>query len=416
MVFETIDWYLRNGSIVYGCLLDCTKAFDTILHSKLFEKLLDAKVPPVIIRLLIYIYRRQTAKVQWKEMYSEEFPIRNGVRQGAVISPLFFSFYMDGLFNVLSASGSGCCIDRFYAGCFAYADDLFLISPSRKGLQNMLDLASKYVTDHNITFSTNPDPSKSKSKGIVFSRKKIAFEPKPLTLNNDELPWVNQAKYLGNEIEAIPNGLLKDSKMKQARYIERNVELNQEFRLAHPEVKCRINRIYNSSFPGSVLYDLKSDSVRQLTNSWSASIRQMWDLPFNSHRYLIEQLGGEHAFSIITIRFINFLKNVKKSEKMAVQLMLQKVIQNVDSITGRNIRFIQDKLGIYCDLLSVSQRWLKRKLVFCPINEADTWKVNLIREVTDLKHDVLSLEPGSVSDNLLSKEQLQEIANFVSSN
>ena len=101
---------------------------------------------------------------------------------------------------------------------------------------------------------------------------------------------------------------------------------------------------------------------------------------------------------------------------MAVQLMLQKVIQNVDSITGRNIRFIQDKLGIYCDLLSVSQRWLKRKLVFCPINEADTWKVNLIREVTDLKHDVLSLEPGSVSDNLLSKEQLQEIANFVSSN
>ena len=142
----------------------------------------------------------------------------------------------------------------------------------------------------------------------------------------------------------------------------------------------------------------------------------MWDLPFNSHRYLIEQLGGEHAFSMITIRFINFLKNVKKSEKMAVQLMLQKVIQNVDSITGRNIKFIQDKLGIYCDLLSVSQRWLKRKLVFCPINEADTWKVNLIREVTDLKHDVLSLEPGSVSDNLLSKEQLQEIANFVSSN
>ena len=50
---------------------------------------------------------------------------------------------MDGLFNVLSSSGSNCCIDRYYAGCFAYADDLFLMSPSRKGLQIILNLASK---------------------------------------------------------------------------------------------------------------------------------------------------------------------------------------------------------------------------------------------------------------------------------
>ena len=82
-------------------------------------------------------------------------------------------------------------------------DDLFLISPSRQGLQNMLNLASKYVAEHNITFSTNPDPSKSKTKGIVFSRKKLSFEPKLLLLNGDELPWVNQAKYLGNEIEGF---------------------------------------------------------------------------------------------------------------------------------------------------------------------------------------------------------------------
>ena len=53
MVYETVDQYLRNGRTVYGCLLDCTKAFDTIEHSLLFQKLLDAGVPPVIVRLLI---------------------------------------------------------------------------------------------------------------------------------------------------------------------------------------------------------------------------------------------------------------------------------------------------------------------------------------------------------------------------
>ena len=188
----------------------------------------------------------------------------------------------------------------------------------------MLNLASKYVKDHNISFSTHQDPTKSKTKGIVFSRKTLKYEPEPLLLNQNELPWVKRAKYLGNFIEDIPNGLQHDAKVKRANYIERNVELEQEFHLAHPEVKCRINRIYNSSFPGTTLYDLTSESVRQLINSWSVSVRQMWNLPLNAHRYLVEPLGGEHAFSMITIRFVKFIQNIRKSEKKASSVHAQK--------------------------------------------------------------------------------------------
>ena len=54
VVYETIDHYIRNGNTVFGCLVDCTKAFDTVRHSTLFRKLLDAKVQAIIIRLLIY--------------------------------------------------------------------------------------------------------------------------------------------------------------------------------------------------------------------------------------------------------------------------------------------------------------------------------------------------------------------------
>lgn len=416
MVFETIDSYLQHGSNVFGCLLDCTKAFDTIEHSKLFEKLISAKVPPVIIRILICIYRCQTAKVRWKDSYSNEFTLRNGVRQGAVISPLFFSYYMDGLFDLLSKSGSGCTINGFYAGCFGYADDLFLISPSRNGLQDMLDIASTYVTAHNISFSTNSDPLKSKTKGIVFTKRKLSFEPEPLKLNNDRLPWVSHAKYLGNEITDMPDGLSRDAMIKRARYVERNVELGQEFDFAHPEVKCKINRVYNSSFPGSILYDFTSDSVRKLLNSWSVSVRHMWNLPTDSHRYLIEQLGGEHAYSMIYLRFVKFLQNVQRSEKVAVQFVLRRVLQNVNTITGRNIRHIQDQIGHHCDLLAVSPKWLKGKLSFCSISNENMWKVNIIREVTNIVHNVLFLEPLDESDSFLANDQLQEIVNFVSSN
>ena len=416
MVSETIDYYLRNGSQVYGCLLDCTKAFDTVQHSKLFLKLVDARVPLVVIRLLICIYRNQTARVRWNSDLSEEFPIRNGVRQGAVISPLFFSFYMDSLFNQLSQSGSGCQIGEFYAGCFGYADDLFLLSPSRKGLQEMLDISEAYVKEHSISFSTDPDASKSKTKGIIFSRKPLKLEPEPVKLDGNPLPWVKQAKYLGNTIECVPNGHAADIKVKRARYIERNVEINHEFPDAHPDLKCKLNTIYNSSFPGSVLYDLFSDSTSLLVNSWSISVRQMWNLPYSAHKYVIEPLGGSHAYTMLLVRFIRFLQNAHKSPKLSVQLMLQKVINSYDTLTGRNLLTIQKLAETEENLMNMSISKLKSKLKFCPISENDQWKITLIKEITDLKQNTLEFSTGDSEEDLfLDFDQLTMICNHISS-
>ena len=140
VVYETIDHYIRNGSIVYGVIMDCTKAFDTVQHSKLFQKLLDAGIPPIIVRLLISIYLNQVANVRWKTGSSDSFKISNGVCQGGVLSPILFCFYMNDLFGELQRSKSGCMIGNYYAGVHSYADDLLLLSPSRSGLQEMVEI------------------------------------------------------------------------------------------------------------------------------------------------------------------------------------------------------------------------------------------------------------------------------------
>jgi hypothetical protein len=267
MVFETIDYYIRNGSIVYGVLMDCTKAFDTIQHSKMFKKMLDAKVPGVVVRLLIFIYRTQKAEVHWKDSYSDQFLVRNGVRQGAILSPILFCFYMNDLFKLLRDARTGCYIGNYFAGAMGYADDLLMLCPSRKGLQEMINIAEKYAKDHKISFSTHYLPEKSKTKGIVFSKRDLNWTPAPLMLCGNPLPWVKDAKYLGNFLSNIVDGLSKDVRIKRAMFIEKNCEILQEFPFAHPQVKCRINRIYNSSFPGSVLWDLTSRNVEQLVNS-----------------------------------------------------------------------------------------------------------------------------------------------------
>ena len=44
-VVETISYFMRNGSNVYACCMDMTKAFDLLKHSILFSKLDKAGIP-----------------------------------------------------------------------------------------------------------------------------------------------------------------------------------------------------------------------------------------------------------------------------------------------------------------------------------------------------------------------------------
>ena len=154
-----------------------------------------------------------------------------------------------------------------YAGVFGYTDDLLLLCPSRSGLQNILDIAEKYAKDHKISFCTDINPVKSKTKGIIFTNKEDAKDPEPVFLNGNPLPWVTSGKNLGNKQTNLQNGYRQDIKEKRARYIERNCELNREIPFDHPQIKCRLNRIFNSSFYGSSPWDLTRDMTKQLVNS-----------------------------------------------------------------------------------------------------------------------------------------------------
>ena len=135
---ELIDNYNRNGSNVYSCLLDASKAFDKIHYGKLFNVLLRKDVPFCIVRILLDAYTRQQARVLWNTCTSDYFAISNGVKQGGVLSPILFSIYIDRLLILLKESGIGCHLNGTYCGALAYADDITISCPSRRGLNRLL--------------------------------------------------------------------------------------------------------------------------------------------------------------------------------------------------------------------------------------------------------------------------------------
>lgn len=164
--------------------MDLSKAFDMVEWLALFEVLQAKNVSPVFLRTLLYVYSNQSCAVKWNGSISNKFSVTNGVRQGAVSSPILFSIYIDELFSLLRSSGLGCQLNNQFYGCLGYADDLLLLSASRSGLQFMVNHCAQFMKKRGLKFSTNADPDKSKTNCIIFSKKpKDRKNVAPIKLN-----------------------------------------------------------------------------------------------------------------------------------------------------------------------------------------------------------------------------------------
>ena len=65
MVTAVIDQYNKQGSAVYGCAMDLSKAFDMVEWVELFQVLQARNVSPVFLRTLLYVYTNQSCNVKW---------------------------------------------------------------------------------------------------------------------------------------------------------------------------------------------------------------------------------------------------------------------------------------------------------------------------------------------------------------
>ena len=300
-VIETVSYFLRNGSEVFGCSMDKSKAFDMCKFSILFSKLFD-KMSHVFLRIIIVMYVNQFSNVRWDSEVSSSFTISNGVGQGKILAGFVYCFYCHQFFDILRNSGYGCHIKDVYAGVFGYSDDDILLAPSLSALERMIFLAETYFTKHGLSFSTDADPRKSKTKCIAWLREERTLPN--LVLCGNQLPWVNQVTHLGIILTNQKDILANDMSVKKATYISKNIELNQEFNFAAPETKLKENAIYNFSWYGSVLYNLYNIEAVKLESTYNKSVKVMLDLPYGTHRGLIEPLTGrKHQRTVFIKRF-----------------------------------------------------------------------------------------------------------------
>ena len=263
-----------------------------------------------------------------------------------------------------------------------------------------------FAKEHNLKFSTNPNPEKSKTKGIIFSKKFIdKTNIAPIMLGEDALPWRDSLKLLGNILDS-DNSMKTDSDMKRCKFIGKMHSLNQEFGFVSQEVKMKLVNTYTTSFYGSSLYRLYSSQCDRLYAAYNICVRNTFSVPRRTHRYLIETISQcIHPKVMICTRFVKFVKALNMSSKSGICFLINLVQNDNRTVCGKNLSEIATECNV--EKVSLTSHEVKQNMKYSKIPESEKWRENMLSEMMLYRNtDFVKI------DNFL-KHEIDEIISMV---
>ena len=114
--------------------IDFKTAYDKVNRNQLCMAMLEFGIPPKLVRLTQAMMQGTTAKVNVQNELSENFHIRNGLRQGDALACILFNIALEKIIRDANINQRG---NIFYKSVqiLAHADDIDIISRTPKSLQ-----------------------------------------------------------------------------------------------------------------------------------------------------------------------------------------------------------------------------------------------------------------------------------------
>ncbi len=317
LVKNVVSRFVFNGSPVFGCFLDASKAFDKVNHAALFNKLLARDLPPVLCRFLLSWYKDQKMQVCWNTSVSSAFSVTNGVRQGGVLSPILFTIYLDDLLSNLKSLGVGCYWDNCFVGAVAYADDVALLAPSASALRLMLQCCEDFALSWGLTFNA------SKTQLIRFGSLSPRSCTTTIKFSGTTLQFVEDVIHLGHYLSFDLSDSV-DILSKSRDLIKKANLMLYTFSVADPLVKTRLLQCYCLSLFGCALWNLSCPALSTIEVSFNNILRRIWQLPRNSHTGILHLTARLPSIvNVVLSRSSALLFKARSSPSSIVRLVFQ---------------------------------------------------------------------------------------------
>lgn len=172
------------------CLLDFSKAFDSVQFKLLIGKLgeLYGFHSSALKLMISYLYGRIQC-VRSSNKVSAFKSVNSGVPQGSILGPILFTLFINDLFAVLK-----------YTNCHAYADDVQIYLSNRVGLVEDLCVRINEDLENINKWAIKNRLSLNPLKSCVLPISRSNIDPTslpPLCIGQSELKYVTKATNLG---------------------------------------------------------------------------------------------------------------------------------------------------------------------------------------------------------------------------
>lgn len=328
---------------IYVCFIDFEKAFDNVPHTQLFQCLDSIGLDSYDVRLLKNLYYNQTARVKVEQEVSEKVPIKRGVRQGCVMSPMLFNVYSEAVFEgALKYRHEGVKIGGEVINNIRYADDTAIMAESLEDLQTLLNAVNNACKEKGLSVNTK------KTKWMVVG--KINIENPKLKLGGKTLDRVQHFRYLGSWINCrVESDEEISTRIELARktftswssvLCNRNLSINIRLRV----LKCYV---WSVLLYGCETWTLKVKHLNKLEAFELWCYRRMLKIPWTAHvtnESVLKSLHKERELTnIIKSRKVEYFGHIMRGHKYhMLRLIMQGKIEGKRWIGRKQLSWLRN--------------------------------------------------------------------------
>lgn len=255
---------------------------------------------------------------------------------------MLYTVYADVLLQRLEQLDIGCHVGHKYMGALCYADDMVLLCPSRKGLQQMIYTCEEFGQEFDVLYNER------KTVTTCFSKSR-GLEEFTVTLNGENLKCEACVKHLG--IHTSWN--LKNQKeiaQKRGDFIWRTNHVIAKYSFLTSQAKSYLLNSYCMHMYGCETWDYTESIVDTLFVNWNVAVRKIWDLPKIAHRNILPGLSLIRPMpTLMYKRFINLCKTMQACENENTYLLVQCALKDPRSYINVNMQHISNMCSTKLD-------------------------------------------------------------------